>query len=121
VRSKIKTDANYALKVQEVLDADAIWQEVGKGFQFLSVPIQGLILFVTMLLNYLGYLGDVGAYVSVGLLAVILSALLLVKQKMVGRLDMQAGGSASVQKMLNLGIRSSISFAIMIIVVCTMI
>ena len=71
-----------------------------------------------MLLHYFGHLGRVGAYVSIGLLVAILATLLVVKPSLVGRLDMQAVGSTTVQKMLKLGIRSSVSFAVMIIFVC---
>lgn len=121
VQSRSRTDPSYAAKIQEVLDANAIWREVGRGYQFLSVPFQGLILFVTMVLHYFGYLGSFGAYVSIGLLAAILAVLLSVRPKITGQLDMQASGSTTVRKMLRLGVRSSISFAAMIFIVCIMI
>ena len=102
----------------EIDKSNEKWREIGRIYQFLSVPFQCFILSVTMVLSYFSLLSLTEVYVSIGLLILVFLFLLASLSTVKGKLVPNEKVSERVLKMYKQGIRTSISFPIIIYVVC---
>jgi hypothetical protein len=118
VQARMKRDPKLEGKLEEINEANKLWKEIGRQYQFLSVPAPSLIMSIAMFLEYFNLLPNWFAYTLIALSFSAFIILQVHKEKIYKTIEGKTLGSNSVHRLYKLGSRISLTFAVGIYLLC---